>query len=139
MKKLLFFVTVLLLSASFSFSQNGTITLGIPDIDLTGYNPGDDVVVPLVCVYKEPGYDIIGFDFFVGFDHTLLTWKGSNPNPLPGIQNINPLLTPYNAGDWIFNDNGSAVVCLWQDPTYLGANLPDGSVFYDYISPTMVD
>lgn len=127
MKKLLFFVTAFVLCASLSYGQQ--ITLGLEEATYASLTVGDEVQVDLIMVSKEPGYDVIGFDFFVEFDHAVLQWKGSNPNPTAGIINFNPLC-PYSAADWIFNDNGVALASLWQDPTYLGANFPDGSVVY---------
>jgi hypothetical protein len=130
MKKLLFFVTALLLSASMSFGQG--FTFGLDDIDLTGLNPGDDVVVPVYAEFMEPGYLCIGQDIFIGFDHNYLTWKGTSTNPLPGVQNFHPNLT-YSSSDWLFNDNGIEIIVTWLDPTYNGIFFNDGDVLFEYV------
>jgi PKD repeat protein len=130
MKKLLFLVTALLISASFAIGQD-QITLGLGDVDLTGYTVGQEVLVPVVIVSKTPGYDVIGFDFFIEFDHTYLQWLGTPGTGLNGFTGLNPLFGAYSTGDWTWNDNEIALISLWQDPTYMGINFPDGAIVFN--------
>jgi PKD repeat protein len=130
MKKLLFLVTALLISASFAIGQE-QITLGLGNADLTGYTVGQEVLIPVVVVSKTPGYDVIGFDFFIEFDHTYLQWPGTPGPGTNGFTGLNALFGAYAAGDWTWNDNGTALVSLWTDPTYTGLNFPDGAVLFN--------
>ena len=136
MKKVLLILTAFMLSGSVTFAQPFDITFGIPDVDVSTLNVGDDVIVPVIMVSRVPtgvpGSMVIGFDLFIGFDHTYLTWKGTNPAPLTGVQNFHALC-PYAPADWLFNDNGTEMVALWQDPSYLGADFEDGAVLFEYI------
>ncbi len=131
MKKLLLIITAFMLTASLSIGQQ--ITFGLDDIDISTVGVGEDVVVPVKLVSMEPGYGCIGFDLFIGFDHALLTWKGTNPAPLPGVINFNPLFPPYSPADWLFNDGGVEMIVTWQDPTYLGVFFADGDVLFEYV------
>ncbi len=137
MKKTLLIITAFMLSATFTFAQFD-ITFGVPDVDISTLNVGDDVIVPVLMVNRTPtgvpGSMVIGFDLFVGFDHDLLTWKGTNPNPTPGVINFHSYFTGgYNPSDWLFNDNGTEMVALWTDPTYLGGDFEDGAVLFEYV------
>ncbi len=132
MKKVLLSFIVLLMSASLAFSQTYNATLAIDNVDVSTLSAGDDVVIPVRLEYMDPGGLDIGFQFFIQFDHAILTWKGSNPNPTPGVTNFNPVM-PYNSADWAFNDNGTALVVLWNDPTFNGVYMADGEQFFDLI------
>ena len=82
-----------------------TATLQIGSTDISGLDPGDKVYVPVYCDAISANL-IIGFQFFIAFDHAVLAWDGTSTNPLPGLQGVHPNF-PYNASDWLFNDNGA--------------------------------
>ena len=131
MKKVVSSFIVLLLSASFAFTQTFNATLAIDDVDVTALNPGDDVIIPVRLEYMDTGGLIIGFQFLIEFDHTILLWKGQ----LMGVTNFNPVFLPLSPYDWLFNDNGIALTALWFDPTYTNepVNIPNGEQFFDLI------
>ena len=131
MKKVVSSFIVLLLSTSFAFTQTFSATLAIDDVDVSVLNPGDDVIVPVRLEYMDPGGLVLGFDFFIEFDHDNLTWKGTNANPLPGVTNFNPVM-PYSPADWSFEDNGTALEAMWQSPTS-PSYIADGEQFFDLI------
>ncbi len=108
-----------------------TATLQIGSTDVSGLNPGDKVYVPVYCDAISANL-IIGFQFYIAFDHAVLDWDGTSTDPLPGLQGIHPNF-PYNTNDWLFNDNGSEMVCLWIDPTYAGQSISPGETFFTYI------
>lgn len=130
MKKFLLIIG-LLISANMIFAQS-TATLRVGSTDASGLTPGDKVYVPLIVDDISAGSLIIGFDLFVAFDHTVLSWDGTNPDPLPGVQSIHPNM-PYTPSDWLFNDNGEEIIALWYDPDYSGELVNPGESFFTYV------
>lgn len=116
---------------SIAISQTYTATLAIDDLDITGLNSGDAVIVPVRMVEKSGGM-IAGFQLFIGFDHTYLGWNGTSETPLKGIQNVHTNLK-YSPGDWVFNDNGKQFVAIWIDPALTGVELRNGDVIAEFI------
>lgn len=129
MKKVLLFI-VMLVSASMIFAQ--TLTMKIGDVDLTGVPVGGDVIIPITIPEINDG-TVYTMQFFIGFDHTLFTWKGSFANPLTGIQNFHPNF-PYGTpnGAWFFNDNGTELVTLWDDASNFHT-MPSPGYWYEMI------
>ena len=132
MKKHYLFLTILVFHITVLFSQSYyTARLSIDTIDISGLEPGDDVVVPVRLLEKSGGL-VIGFQFFIEFDHSVLKWKGTYELPLPGVIDFNENM-PFNHGDWLFNDNGNQMVALWEDPGFDGIEMEDGEIFFKYI------
>lgn len=102
-------------------SSQGVITLSIDKIDISKKKAGDKIIVPL-HLNNESGIKIMGFQFFVGFDHSLMSWDGTYENPLPGATNFNEKM-PVESGDWLFNDNGNQVVVLWNERSLKGVEI----------------
>ena len=130
-------VLAFLICTSFVYAQQNGISFGLPRVDVSQLNVGDEIIIPIKVVSKTPngpvlGSFCIGFDLFFSFDHNLLQWKGSADDPIPGVQNFSPLCS-YSTNDWIFNDNGIVQVCLWQDPVYSGEDFPDGTILFEYV------
>jgi uncharacterized membrane protein len=129
MKKLLLSIGLILYSA-IMFAQS-TATLSFGSTDLTGYNPGDKVYVPINCDAITPPATS-GFQFFIEFDHTVLSWDGSTANPLPGAQNFHPNIQ-YNSSEWLFFDNGVSLGCSFLDNNFLSRNINSGETFLVYV------
>lgn len=130
MKKVLLFI-VMLIGANMIFAQTATLRVG--DVDLTGVAVGGDVIIPLYVDEIDDG-TIFTMQYFIGFDHAVLTWKGSFANPLTGIQNFHPNF-PYGTpnGAWLFNDNGTELVSLWDDASMFHTMPSPDQVFYEMI------
>jgi hypothetical protein len=60
-------------------------TLKLPSLDFISLNPGDDVVIPVILDNKSTGSLISFLDFYISFNHSLLSWKGTNGNPTLGV------------------------------------------------------
>lgn len=131
MKKYIISVILIFFMSGIIFSQSYTATLSIDTISVSNLNPGEDIVVP-VRLFEKTGGLIIGFQFFIEFDHSLFSWKGSNESPLSGVINLNKNM-PYDSDDWLFNDNGNQMVALWSDPNFNGVEMNDGDVFFEYV------
>ena len=121
-----------ILSASYAFAQTFNATIAIDDVDISNLSPGDDVIIPVRQEYMEPDGGLLGIDLYIEFDHTILTWKGTNANPLPGVTNFNPVMS-YSPADWYFFDDSIAVYANWICPTFCWVNIPDGEQFFDFI------
>ena len=130
MKKYIFLFILVFLSVGNLFSQTYNAVLSIDTIYLKGVKIGDEITVPIRLNYKSGG-QIIGFQFFIEFDHSLFTWKGTSKNPLDGVNRINNKM-PYNSADWLFNDNGNQMVALWL-PTDSKVDMNKGELFFEYI------
>ncbi len=121
------FIIIILVSLGVTlFSQTYTATLSLDSINVKGYNPGDEIIVPVKIKNKSGGM-LLGFQFYIGFDHNVLQWKGSMENPVTGIVNFNEKM-PYNPNDWTFNDNGNQLVVLWNDPKLVGIPIGDNDI-----------
>lgn len=138
MKKILFFVT-LLLCANLMFGQS--ITMGIHDgvdndnsIDVSALNPGDKVYISLSVDAVDPGSQIWGMGLFFNVPAGYLSWDGTGAVPMPGVTYVNPLFPPVVlpanvAVNWYLHSNGVDNVFgyLWGDGGSF-ANL-DGQTF----------
>jgi hypothetical protein len=131
MKKSIVLVCMLASIALFAFSQNNSITLEVGEVRVKNMKPGDDIRVPVILSEKSGGL-LAAFQLFIGFDHSLLTWKGTWENPMPGIININEN-TPYNETSWVINDNGSQMVAVWDDPNFNGIDMKNGDIFFEVV------
>ena len=132
MKTILLIIIIFLLSTGIAVSQTFDATIAIDDVDVTNILPGDDVIIPIRLEYMEPGGGLIVIDLFIEYDHTILTWKGTTEDPLPGVTNFNPVM-PYSPADWYFADDSTAVYSSWACPTFCWVNIPDGEQFFDLI------
>ncbi len=123
MKKLLVFLSVVMLSSAISIAQPYDMTLSLPDIDVSALNVGDQVVVPLTIDYQEPGSLVAGWQLFVGYDDTYLTYSTT--------QNYNSLC----ATGWVVNGQNaqSQWAGVWTDDTFMGVSFPDGSVICEIV------
>ncbi len=123
---------ILLFSANLLFAQIATMRIG--EVDVAGIPVGGDVIVPVYVDIIDDG-TVYTMQFFIGFNHTILTWKGTFANPLTGIQNFHPNF-PYGTtnGSWMFNDNGTELVTLWDDPANFHTfSIPVSNKWYDMI------
>lgn len=115
MKKILFFVT-LLLCANIMFGQ--MITMGIHDgvdndntIDVSALNPGDKVYISLSVDAIDPNSEIWGMGLFFNVPAGYLSWDGTGAVPMPGVTYVNPLFPPTVlpanvAVNWYLHSNG---------------------------------
>ena len=87
---ILFFQLVIVRSQTLDYA-----TLFIDKVNLSGINSGEDVKVQVRLKEKSEGL-ITGLQFFIGFDHTILTWKGTWENPQTGIVSIHENMA-YNS------------------------------------------
>lgn len=131
MKKIIVLIFLLIAISVVSMSQNYTATVAVGDVNLSKLKPGDDVIVPVKLKEKSGGL-IATFQLFIGFDHSLLTWKGTWENPQPGIKNIHKNM-PYSSAAWVINDNGNQMVAVWDDPNFKGVEMKNGDVFFEII------
>lgn len=131
MKKILIVSALILWCFNLSIAQTYTATLAIDDVVVQDLKPGDDVIVPVKLVEKSGGL-IAGFQLFIGYDHTLFTWKGTTDDPLPGIRSVHPNCK-YSPGDWIFNDNGNQFVAIWIDPALSGVQINNGDIIGEFV------
>ena len=134
MKKFLLVIIVFLLSTGQTFTQTSDATLAIDDVNIINLPVGDDVIVPVRLESMDPPTLIIGLEFLIEFDHNILTWKGTMANPLPGVENFNPVM-PYSPADWMFfiNPDMNVLSMSWTDPTFYGVNVDEGDQFFDLI------
>ncbi len=131
MKKVLLFIGMLI-SASMIFAQTATMRIG--DVDITGVAVGRTLLFRFMWTAIDDG-TVYTMQFFVGFDHAILTWKGTFANPTTGIINFHPNF-PYGTvnGSWLFNDNGVELVTLWDDPANFHTfSIPTSNKWYDMI------
>jgi hypothetical protein len=161
MKKILFFVT-LLLCANLMFGQS--ITMGIHDgvdndnsIDVSALSPGDKVYISLSVDAIDPNSEIWGMGLFFNVPGGYLSWDGTGAVPMPGVTYVNPLFPPVVlpanvAVNWYLNgttnifgylqgDGGSfvdldgqtfPVTILTLKFTYLGGVAPGTSIPITY-------
>lgn len=111
-------------------SQNAT--LKIDDVEISSVEVGGDVIIPVRLEAIDNGGSsfIAILDFFIEYNHTLLTWKGDG-DPPPGVQNFHPEMPwPYN---WLFGDNGTRLNCQWVFTTWPGGEISNGEVFFELI------
>ena len=52
-------------------------------------------------------------------------------DPLPGVEYFHPNL-PYTIADWLFIDDGSALITQWIDPTFTGVQINPGEILLIY-------
>jgi hypothetical protein len=132
MRKLYLLGLMLIAFGISSFSQNEKIRMIIGRISVATIKPGDKIKVPLQ-IENESGIKIMGMQLFVGYNHDLLSWDGTLANPVPGVTNFNKKM-PNNAGEWVFNDNGSQIVSLWNEPSLTtGVDLKGKSIILEYV------
>ncbi|MCD4790657.1 MAG: T9SS type A sorting domain-containing protein [Bacteroidales bacterium] len=125
MKKVLLFIC-LMFSVNFMFATNAEISM--PDIDVTGLNAGDEVLVPITI--DNISNLLTGFQFFIETEDVYLTWNGSTTVPGPGVNYIHPNLTSLGP-DWLWNDFGGTMNQMafsWVDPTWMGITITPGDV-----------
>ena len=131
MKKIIIFSAFLFWCFNITVSQTYTATLAIDDIEVKELKPGDDVIVPVKLAEKSGGL-VAGFQLFIGYDHSVFSWKGTTQDPLPGINAVHQNCK-YSAGDWIFNDNGNQFVAIWIDPALTGVQINKGEVIGEFV------
>jgi uncharacterized membrane protein len=119
MRKLLFIFAMMVYSVI--MIGQSTATLRISDVDLTGKIPGDKVYVSLY-IDEISANQITGWQFFIAFDHSVISWDGTNANPGPGIHWLNPKFP--NSASALFNDNGTELVYLWGDGSASATAIP---------------
>jgi hypothetical protein len=125
------FIVALLWNIYFLSAQTYSATLSIDTIKISALNPGDEIRVPIRFNEKSGGL-IIGFQFFIEFDHSILKWNGTMEKPQNGLIGFNEKMA-YNPTDWSFNDNGIQMVALWNDPKFVGVELEKEEVLFQYI------
>ena len=129
MNKLFLFIFALMFTTAISSQDYAVFRLG--STDASALSVGDMVYVPVYCDDISSN-SFIGLQLMFSFDHAVLTWNGTNPNPLPGVINFNPIF-PYSPADWFFNDNGSQMVVLWNDPTFTGVSLIPEDLLFEFV------
>ncbi len=124
---------MLLSSLGFSclVSQTYSANISIDSVYISDLEPGDEIRIPIRFISSSGGL-IIGFQFFIEFDHSLFSWNGTNAAPLTGVKNINEKM-PFSQNNWLFNDNGNQMVALWDDPNFNGINMHYGDIFFEYV------
>ncbi len=105
-------------------------TLKLPVLDFISLNPGDDVIIPVILNNKTSGSLISYLDFYISFDHSFFSWKGTSGNPTLGVQNFHPNM-PYSLGSWTFNDDGIEIHANWFGENAI--NMNNGDTFFEYI------
>ena len=128
MRKLLLFIG-LLVYGTIAFAQ-ATATLSLGSTDLTGKVPGDKIYVP-VNVDAISGDLVTGYQFFIEYDHAVMSWDGTLTNPVPGVNYFHPNF-PYSFSDYIIWDNGTYLIATWTDPTYNGKIINSGEKFIEF-------
>jgi uncharacterized membrane protein len=128
MRKLLLFIG-LLVYGTIVFAQ-ATATLSLGSTDLTGKVPGDKIYVP-VNVDAISGDLVTGYQFFIEYDHAVMSWDGTLTNPVPGVNYFHPNF-PYSFSDYIIWDNGTYLIATWTDPTYNGKIINSGEKFIEF-------
>lgn len=131
MKKLAIGIFILFILSIFTFGQTYKATLAIEDIDISNIEVGGEIVVPIKLVNTSGG-KIIGFQFFIEYDHSIITWKGSNKDPLLGIVNFHAKI-PYSPDTWLFNDNGTFLAVSYSDSNSPGVSINDDEIFFEYL------
>ncbi len=131
MKRLIIFGVVLCLSILYSQAQTYSATISVENVNIKGKVPGDDVIVPVRLIERSGGL-IAALQLFIGFDHSMFSWKGTVEDPLPGIKELNPAM-PYIPNVWIFNDNGSQMAASWIDPQYTGISIGNDEIIVEFI------
>ena len=131
MKTLIVVVFAVFILNTLAYNQTYTATLAIDNVDISNLNQGDEIVIPVKLV-KKSGGKIVGFQLFIEYDHSIITWKGSHENPLNGIINFHMNL-PYLKQNWLFNDNGIFLAVSWSDDTSPGIEILDGEILFEYI------
>jgi hypothetical protein len=112
-------------------AQTYNATIAIEEVNVSGSMAGEDIIVPVRLVEISGGL-IMGFQFYIEFDHSVLTWKGSSNDPLTGIAKI-PKDLPYDPADWVFNDNGSQIAAIYMDNDLKGYAARNGELFFELI------
>lgn len=129
MKKLLVFLSVLMLGTTLSFAQPFNITFELPTVDVSSLSAGDQIAVPLIMADRTPngntpGSLCIGFDLFVEFDATYFDCVGT--------QNFSPKCP--NGPDWTININHpNGWAGIWSDPTWVGQDFQNGEVICEIV------
>jgi hypothetical protein len=131
MRRIVVFISVVVLLSVEAFSQNYSATLAVGEVNVKQLKPGDDLIVPVILKEKSGGR-LATFQLFIGFDHNLLSWKGTWEDPLPGIRNFNVNM-PYSSASWVINDNGNQMVAVWDDPNFKGVDMKNGEVFFEIV------
>jgi len=113
MKKILLMIGFMVL-VILNYGQP-TATLRIEGSDITGLVPNDKVYVSLYFDDITAGALVSGWQFFIEYDHSVLTWDGSFSNPNAGISWLNPKF-PNTAGGLFFDNlTESELGYLWGD------------------------
>jgi len=128
MRKFLLFISLMVFS-TIIFAQ-ATATLRAGSTNLTGITPGSKIYLPLIVDDKTANL-VTGYQFFVDYDHTVLQWDGSITNPTPGVSYFNPNF-PYSPSEYLFNDNGTAIIVSYVDGTYNGKVINPGETFITF-------
>jgi hypothetical protein len=131
MKKLIWIIFYVFIASMLVEAQNYTATIGIGEVNISGLNIGDEVVVPVKLIKKTGGLFSI-LQFYIEFDHSILKWKGSYKDPLPGIRTFQRNMA-YAPEAWAFNDNGYQLVALWNDPKFMGVSVEDGDTIVAFV------
>lgn len=121
-----------LINGSVYMTNQGLAKLELPNLEIAILNIGDDITIPVKLLNKTAQRLITGLEFYIAYDHTLFSWKGTSGNPLSGVQNFHVNL-PYNPTVWTFGDNGSELFAYWYDPGGLGIDMNNGDVFFEYV------
>lgn len=132
MKKLISGIITIVIISFATYGQTYTATLAMEEVDISNIEVGEEIVVPIKLVNRSGG-KILGFQFFIEYDHSIITWKGSTEDPLLGVLNFNAKI-PYSPDLWLFNDNGTFLAVSYSDnPTSSGVDIPNGEIFFEYI------
>jgi len=120
---------IVFLTVRFGFTQTYTATLSIDTVKVERLKNGDEITIP-VRLKKKSGGLLLGFQFFINFNHSILKWRGTNENPQDGVINFNKSML-YSPSDWVFNDNGNQFVALWNDPKLVGVRVNNDIVLFE--------
>ncbi len=123
MKKSLLILAVILYSSLLSAQCNSTIRAG--SVDASTLTIGDTIYIPIYC--DDVDNLVVGLALRIYFDPEVISWTGTPIDPLLGVSYFHPNM-PYNPADWLFNDEGSAIVASWVDPAYTGVQVNPGDI-----------
>ncbi len=129
MRKFLLIIIGLMVYGTIVFGQ-ATATLRAGSTDLTGITPGTKIYLPIVVDAISANL-VTGYQFFIDYDHSVMSWDGTITNPTPGVSYWNPNFTNF-PGDYLFNDNGTAIIVSYVDGTYNGKVINPGEIFITF-------
>ncbi|MCD4790655.1 MAG: hypothetical protein K8R37_11705 [Bacteroidales bacterium] len=114
-----------------AFSQTYSAAISVKTIDISKLKPGDEIVISIRLDEKSGGL-IAGFQFFIEYDHSIISWNGTWDSPLTGVKSFYRNM-PYESDSWLFNDTGNQIAASWTDPNNKGVEMANGDIFFEFV------